>query len=96
MWETRLEGMKELSSATYALKRRIIDQADPLTRDLSAAAELISCATRACGLTMEFFENAAEPDVIEMAKKIHTVFGAPGDWGYGTPIGEAIRKIYNG
>lgn len=26
--------------------------------------------------------------------EIHKIFGSPGDWGYGTPIGDALRKIY--
>jgi hypothetical protein len=30
------------------------------------------------------------------ADQIHAAFGAPGDWGYGTPIGDALLKIYQG
>lgn len=26
--------------------------------------------------------------------RLHRVFGAPGDWGYGTPIGDALLAIY--
>jgi hypothetical protein len=26
-------------------------------------------------------------------KSIEASFGAPGDWGYGTPIGEALRVV---
>lgn len=29
-------------------------------------------------------------------KEIHRAFGAPGDWGYGTPIGDALAKAYRG
>lgn len=27
-------------------------------------------------------------------KSVHEAFGAPGDWGYGTPIGDALLKCY--
>jgi hypothetical protein len=27
--------------------------------------------------------------------EIHAAFGAPGDWGYGTPIGDALRAFYS-
>ncbi len=27
--------------------------------------------------------------------EIHAAFGAPGDWGYGTPIGDALRALYS-
>jgi len=29
-------------------------------------------------------------------KEIHKAFGAPGDWGYGTPIGDALMAAYSG
>ncbi len=29
-------------------------------------------------------------------EEIHRAFGAPGDWGYGTPIGEALYSVYRG
>lgn len=25
---------------------------------------------------------------------LHRAFGAPGDWGYGTPIGDGLRALY--
>jgi len=28
-------------------------------------------------------------------KSVYRAFGAPGDWGYGTEIGEALRACYN-
>jgi len=27
-------------------------------------------------------------------KSVHEAFGAPGDWGYGTPIGDALLEVY--
>jgi len=29
-------------------------------------------------------------------KEIRKAFGAPGDWGYGTPIGDALMAAYSG
>ncbi len=29
-------------------------------------------------------------------KEIPKAFGAPGDWGYGTPIGDALKEAYCG
>lgn len=29
------------------------------------------------------------------AREIHDAFGAPGDWGYETPIGEALYALYS-
>ena len=29
-------------------------------------------------------------------KEPHRAFGAPGDWGYGTPIGDALKEAYSG
>lgn len=29
-------------------------------------------------------------------KNLHQSFGAPGDWGYGRPIGDALMAIYSG
>jgi hypothetical protein len=30
------------------------------------------------------------------AQEIHAAFGAPGDFGYGTPLGDALMRIYRG
>ncbi len=29
-----------------------------------------------------------------VGKSVHEAFGAPGDWGYGTPIGDALLEVY--
>lgn len=30
----------------------------------------------------------------EFVRRCHAAFGAPGDWGYGTPLGDALRGLY--
>jgi hypothetical protein len=27
-------------------------------------------------------------------RSVHEAFGSPGDWGYGTPIGDALLEVY--
>lgn len=53
-----------------------------LTRTLRDAVELTRCLRRLVpGRT---------------ANEIHRGFGAPGDWGYETPIGNALACLYRG
>ena len=52
-------------------------------------------------------ENQNDPDRLDNAelmrvlaricegKEIHKSFGAPGDWGYGRPIGDALKEAYS-
>jgi hypothetical protein len=39
---------------------------------------------------LKIFVREADPEAI------HKAFGAPGNWGYGTPIGDELLKIYQG
>lgn len=32
---------------------------------------------------------------ILLGQSMHSAFGSPGDWGYGTPIGKALVKVYS-
>lgn len=58
------------------------DEVADLTRDLYRAVELIGCLRRLVdGRT---------------ADEIHDAFGAPGDWGYETPVGAALARLYRG
>lgn len=55
---------------------------DGAARELREALELVRCLRRLVqGRTVE---------------EIHRAFGAPGDFGYETAIGEALSKIYRG
>lgn len=29
-------------------------------------------------------------------RELHDAFGAPGDWGYDTPLGDALHRLYRG
>lgn len=51
--------------------------------DRSLYEELHDCVDllRACARLVE-------------GKTIYHAFGAPGDWGYGTPIGDALAHVY--
>lgn len=53
---------------------------DQAARDVREAAELVRCLRRLlAGRTVE---------------EIHRAFGAPGDFGYETPIGDALARVY--
>ena len=57
-------------------------EAGDLERTLMEALELVSCLRRMVkGRTVE---------------EIHAAFGAPGDFGYETPIGAALHRLYRG
>lgn len=32
--------------------------------------------------------------LLEATEQVHKAFGAPGDWGYGTPKGDALMALY--
>lgn len=62
--------------------RELDDVAGSTVQDLREAIELVRCLRRLC----------AGRSVVE----IHAAFGAPGDFGYETPIGEALSALYRG
>jgi len=90
-------GLSPLADAIYKEERRFSDAIDrlrklaspeseneiyDLTSTLRTAVELVRCLRRLVpGLT---------------AQEIHAAFGAPGDFGYETPLGETLARIYQG
>lgn len=72
--------MKTLASNIRVTSEKILSR-----DDVSAApttARLAQCLAR-----------ALERDFLSL-DQVYTIFGAPGDWGYGTPIGQALQKLY--
>lgn len=64
---------------------RLPDDTDEARHDLALlreGVELVGCLRRLVALST--------PD------EIHKAFGAPGDFGYDTPIGDALAKVYRG
>ena len=53
-----------------------------LARTLRNASELVRTLRRLAGG--------------RTAQEIHGAFGAPGDWGYDTPVGDALARLYRG
>lgn len=45
-------------------------------------------SVRLLGVLRAFAEKAT-------AQEIHRTFGAPGDWGYHTPLGDALYRLYS-
>jgi hypothetical protein len=104
-----LQGIRELQEAIegVAIKLseedisiRLIAQAGLIIRLFPAAFGITTLLRYANGPREEGLPGklADHPDLIseieKMAKLIYDVFRAPGDWGYQTPIGNALRKIY--
>lgn len=59
-----------------------------------------SIAKHAVGITTYIRHSREEliPSVesaIKLQKDIHKAFGAPGDFGYGTPVGKALQRLYS-
>ena len=60
---------------------------------------LVTSLPKACGFALIIYNKMSgrrttEQELKKVVKKVHSVFGAPGDWGYGTPLGDALKKIY--
>ncbi len=55
-----------------------------------------------CGEALELAGKRLAPEILgdcalndaELRTKIHRAFGAPGDFGYGTPEGDSLRALY--
>lgn len=45
---------------------------------------------------LEFVRIVRRLTEVSSVREIHKWFGAPGNWGYETPIGDALSKLYNG
>lgn len=59
---------------------RLENEVYDLTRELGEAVELVRCLRRLVdGRTVQ---------------ELHKAFGAPGDFGYETPIGDALARVY--
>lgn len=93
------ECLQELDAAICDEAKTVRDvymDADPRTaadaytllRCLSRALAIPECA-RACA------DGTAEPQsLVANRTHIHDVLGAPGDWGYGTRLGQALQRLY--
>lgn len=58
---------------------------------------LVTFLPRACGIASVLYDkisgrHTADQELKDVINKVHSVFGAPGDWGYGTPLGAALKK----
>jgi hypothetical protein len=42
----------------------------------------------------ENLDAVSAGEFIEVRKMLHAAFGAPGDWGYSTPLGKALQQLY--
>lgn len=70
----------DLERLRHLASPETVDEVDSLTRDLRDAIEFSRCLRRLV------------PELT--ADQIHRAFGAPGDFGYETPLGAALHDIY--
>jgi len=95
-----IEGMRILSKAISDVYHMLLEEEAPTRMDITAR-EIVNMFPRALGISqflkqVDFNEQQPSPEAFNaQIKIIHNIMGAPGDWGYGTPIGSALRKILN-
>ena len=56
--------------------------------------ELKGQGLRFAGALSKLDEATNRRDMINGIRAVHKTFGAPGNYGYGTPIGDALLKLY--
>jgi hypothetical protein len=74
-----------LAALILARARLLPRDRDEPTRDETDNAELLRVLSRIV---------ARLPDTDENLAVLHSAFGAPGDWGYGEPMGDALAALY--
>lgn len=88
---------KDLAAALYAHERAARDAIDQI-RDLATdeTEDEVHSLARSVRDTIEFAGCLRRLLPGRSIEEIHHAFGAPGDWGYGTPIGDALARLYRG
>lgn len=83
--------------ALMALDNAVTEMSDACGRD---AEDLATALMRACGMPRMLRSLAECPDgqrpsdLRAHVRSVHEAFGAPGDWGYGHPVGRALQQLY--
>ena len=90
--------MDEFTSAIQGLNEAVISETrekeEPdayLYATIALKAVGINDYLRSVGMGEPFSLDLSS----ELRKQIHTAFGAPGDFGYGTPVGKALQRLYS-
>jgi hypothetical protein len=56
--------------------------------------QLRGLVEKACGLSADvMLAGATGKKAIEICEHVYRTFGAPGNWGYGTPLGDAMSTV---
>jgi hypothetical protein len=81
-----------LTGAWMRLEAAVCDAAKDWPPD---ANEMSHVALRALKAPMVVLgAGPSLDDLVALRGRVHRAFGAPGDWGYGKPIGDALRALY--
>lgn len=88
---------KELADAIEKHARRYSDAIDRLREIATPSAENETHdLTRTLGEAVELVRCLRRLTRGRTAEEIHGAFGAPGDFGYETPLGAALARVYRG
>lgn len=80
-YDEAIDGLRALVDAGVVQIPHDLELYD-LARKLRNSAELVRSLRRLVD--------------VSTTQEIHGAFGAPGDWGYGTPVGAALASLYRG
>ena len=85
---------QEYQQCLIALEKAITAMAD----EHRPAYELAGCLLRSLGTGRAIRQiGEGKPDLewlIAQREVIHQAFGAPGDWGYATALGQTLQRLY--
>lgn len=93
---TPVEARNEVLRAALEKRVRVYDAA---IERLRSAVELDADLFRASGALREAIELVRVLRRLVLGRsafELHEAFGAPGDFGYETPIGAALNTVYRG
>jgi len=91
----------ELSTTIRAIAKRLETQTPHLSMELgSDCRTLMNVSTKATGIDRLLMrsltgEHIELEECVDVHKRVHAAFGAPGDWGYDHPIGKALHRLYS-
>jgi hypothetical protein len=79
------------TEALTQIRKACLDMSADWTGD---QREFVKVALRATVPDPTAITDMSDSELCVIRNLIHRTFGAPGDWGYGTPLGAALKQLY--
>jgi hypothetical protein len=57
-------------------------------------SDVATMLRRSLGIDHILCGPLTDGEAAEFRRKVHVACGAPGDWGYDTPLGKALQQLY--